>query len=256
MDSQFKTKSCKFSWFENGCYFVMAVLFSSVASAQATKPSISGDILSLPVAANTHQKYSSDDFNAYRLDFRIVEEGGVISLELTDSAVLDDADTEGAPSYYCIFGTFSCYLNIPDLDVGGESFWGEFQQVEASTIKFELKAAAVNDAGDSGLEGTWRMTQLSNPIECGALPYFRSDNLVINSSDQGLMVDGALATQVGSTVEWTATTQDGEGTLTYTATVTFDSNNRGSGSMIWEYSDSTSSCPGSAEITELRLLHN
>ena len=255
MKNRSDSKLRKESLFESSCYVLVGIFFHSFAFAQASQPSIDGDILTLPVVAYTHQIYSSDEFTAYSIKFRIVEEGGKTYLELIEAADLVNTETEGAPSYYCIEGSFLCYLNLPDVDVGGESFWGEFQLVDVTAVKFELKAAAVNDAGDSGLEGTWRMTQLSNPTACGSQPYFRSDNVVIKSSDQGLLVDGALASQVGATLEWTATFQDGEGTVTSTSTVTFDSN-RGAGSIIWEYSDSTSSCPGSSEITEMRLLHN
>ena len=225
------------------------LLTSTVLAQQSSAPSVSGNVLHLPVVVV--------DDRILDINFEIVELEGSIQLNLMSALDLSDVDTTGAASYYCIPFTFNCFLNIPELMINGDSLWGEFQITSIEPVTFQLSATDLNRPGESGFEGKWRYSTVNVTQNCGdPIPTKYSNFTVRASADQFLIDNTLAATRSGNTLEWSGTTPDGFGTVTFTSRMTFDpASGTGTGTSEWVFNQSGFSCSGQHEHSAT-LLHN
>ena len=226
--------------------FAACLFCGSSTSAQSTIPTVNGDILTMPVVAVLDL--------AFRIDFQIVIGSEFVDLVLVDFEQLEGVDTSGAPSF------FDNVINMPALDIDGDSFWGEFLLVSDDPITFRMTAANVNDAGESGTEGRWRITEVVDASDCGegeVTDIYNIDVLIVGDqlsvrspyeTFDALLIDNVL--------EWSGSYPFDDGTETILFNITF-SENRDSltGTSEWSWTDGTEGCEGTSNISGV-LLHN
>lgn len=224
-----------------------ALLWSASAHPQDNQPRVTGDILNLPVVLVNDQ--------IFNLDFVISEEAGSIKLSLASAVELSDVDITGAATYYCIPFTFNCFLSVPHYDSGGSSLWVEFQITSVDPVLFILSEAQINNPGESGIEGKWRYLTENEADNCGNPIAPNFNVLTLRTVDSKILInDSQEALLSGNTVEWSGTTVDGAGTISYTTTLSLSSNSL-EGSTSWTYSDSSVSCSGEHRHTGTLLHH-
>lgn len=239
-----KTNGSKAGW----CAVLLTTLLAAALplSAQDNRPSIAGDMLTMPVVIVLD--------SAFRLDWRIVANGPAVDLVLVDFAEVTGVDTTGAPSF---FGTL---LSLPALELDGLSYWGEFTLVSGDPVTFRLQAVDVNNPGSSGVEGKWHITETVSSNDCGedneTLQY---DFLVLQDGNQlSIGTDAGIfqATLNGNSLMWTGSYDEDGGTTTANVDVTFSSDLASfQGSTDWSWTNGSVSCSGTSVASGV-LRHN
>lgn len=227
---------------------VLTILLAAALplSAQDNRPSIAGDILTMPVVIVLD--------SAFRIDWRIVANGPVVDLVLVDFAPVTGVDTTGAPSF---FGTL---LSLPALELDGLSYWGEFTLVSGDPVTFRLQAVDVNNPGSTGVEGKWHIIETVSSNDCGedneTLQY---DFLVLQDGNQlSIGTDAGIfeATLNGTSMMWTGSYEEDGGTTTANVDVTFSSDLASfQGGSDWSWTNGSFSCSGTSVATGV-LRHN
>ena len=109
----------------------MLLLFTG-SIAQAQQVELIGNVLNLPVVTIGQQ--------AFRVDLTIVDGSDPLQLVLAGAEELTDANTDGASSFD------GATLSVPDINVGGVSYWADFSLLSDNPVSFVLAAGGVIDA--------------------------------------------------------------------------------------------------------------
>lgn len=225
---------------------VASTLAISPALAQAPLPTIQGNLLRMPVVLVLGTPYS--------IDWQIVQTNGLIDLLLHQFSAVSGVDTTGAPSFD---GTI---LNLPRLEAGGVSYWGEFRVDSTQPIIFRLHDANVNNPGSSGVAGKWSITEQTNAQACGE--GITSSTYVLTVAQQGstITVKSSVGTFTanlqGTSLQWSGSYNEDGGTVNTNVGASFTGSlNSLSGTSTWSWGNGSSSCNGSSSFTG-KLLHN
>lgn len=223
-----------------------SLLASSAVTAQAPLPSIEGNLLRMPVVVVMDTPYS--------IDWQIVQTNGLIDLLLHQFSAVSGVDTTGAPSFD---GTT---LNVPRLEVGGVSYWGEFKVDSTQPVIFRLQDANVNNPGTSGVAGKWRITEQTNAQECGEGVSSSTYFLTVAQQGSTITVKSTVGTFTaslqGTSLQWNGSYSEDGGTVSTNVDANFTGSlNSLSGTSTWTWSNGTTSCNGSSSFTG-KLLHN
>ncbi len=224
-----------------------AMFFSPRSTAQAPLPTISGNILTMPVVLI----YDTP----FRLEWQIVITGSIIDLLLRSYQELPaNTDTTGAPSF------FGELLNLPRLEVDGGSLWGEFALDSEQPVIFRLVAAEANNPGSSGVNGKWRISEETDATACGEGELIDIYTLNVRQEGSNLTVITNVgtfnATLQGTNMQWMGSYNEDGGVVNNTVNVAFSSSlNSLTGSSSWTYSGGGTTCSGSSQFSGV-LLHN
>lgn len=229
---------------------IVISLFASGAHAVAPEPYVEGDILTLPVLVILDEPYT--------VQFQIVDTIGVPELLLHSYAAAPNADIVMAPTYD------GELLNIPHLAIGQDSYWGEFSLTHTQPVLFRLEAAEKNLPGSSGVQGKWRIFEITDAQACGEGTLTDTYDLRVRSG--GLAGNSILyittplgefeAVISGRSLAWSGSYAEDGGILNNDIDVTFSSElNTLEGTSAWTYSENGVSCSGSSTFIGA-LLHN
>lgn len=225
---------------------VVLLLASNNLNAQSTSPYVEDGFFVMPVV----QVYDTP----YRIVWQIVETIGFIDLLLHEHEQLLEAETSGAPSYY------GELLNVPDAQVNGVSFWGEFAIESEQPVIFRLLMAEANNAGSTGVQGKWRIIEEADASACGEGTETTIYSLRVLESNSGLSVISNVgsfsAGLSGLSLQWSGSFAEDGGTTSAEVNVMFaESLHDLTGVSQWTWSNGSQSCEGTSFFTG-ELLHN
>lgn len=226
-------------------FFALAIASPRIF-ASAEEPYIDGIYFVMPVVQVID--------TPFRIVWQIVDTGGIVDLLLYDYEQLPEADTLRAPSFY------GSILNVPSATLDGVSYWAEFSIDSEQPVIFRLSSVEANNAGNSGVQGKWRIVEEVDERACGG-------DLEIVIHDLRLQENGGALTVIsnagtfgaeldGNILQWSGSFPEDGGTVTTAIDVEFaDSLDSLVGASQWNWSNGSLSCAGVSIFTG-ELLHN